>query len=64
VRLSVMAGAAKDSKILARYKKIVAEVVGFLLPLYLTGGSRQKADQAKRNLKRLEEIIYEVRIRS
>lgn len=64
VRLAVMGGAAKDTTALARYKKVTAEVIGFLLSLYLTGQSRQKADQAKRNLKRLEEIIYEVKIRS
>ena len=41
----------------------VEEVYGFLLSLDLTGSLRQKFDQAKRNLQRMEEIIYELSIR-
>ena len=62
-RLSVMSGAARDLKAVAAYKKIVAEVIAFMVPLYVTGSNRQKVDQAKKNLKRIEEIVYEVTIR-
>lgn len=62
-RLCVVRGADKDLKELRNYRDIVAEVVKQLLSLHLTGHNRQKFDQAKRNLKRIEEIVYEVKIR-
>ena len=64
VRVSVNRGAKKAYDDLEYFRKVTAEVVKQLLPLHLTGQSRQKFDSAKRNLKRIEEIIYEVNIRS
>jgi len=64
LRAAVLTGARKDVKSLRRYRRVIIDVVGFLLPLYLTGQSRMKLDQAKKNLKRIEEIIYEVEIRT
>ncbi len=64
VRVAVMRGASKDKKVLAQFRKVVADIVAFMLPLYLSGQNRMKFDQAKRNLKRIEEIIYEVNIRT
>ena len=64
VRLAVLMGAARDAVALQLYRKLILQVVTFMLPLHLTSQSRQKFDQAKRNLKRVEEIIYEVKIRS
>lgn len=63
VRLSVILGSDKKIKEIEKLRKLVADIVAFMLPLYLTGQSRQKFDQAKRNLKRIEEILYEVKIR-
>lgn len=63
LRAAVLSGADKDVRTIQRYRSIIAEVVAFMLPLYLTGQSRQKFDQAKKNLKRIEEILYEVKIR-
>lgn len=63
LRSAVLKGADKDVKTLERYRKMIADIVAFMLPLYLTGQSRQKFDQAKRNLKSVEEILYEVKIR-
>ncbi len=63
VRRAVLKGADKDVKTLEKYRKVIAEVVAFMMPLYLTGQNRQKFDQAKRNLKSVEEILYEVKIR-
>ena len=37
---------------------------GFMLKLYMTGHGRQKFDDAKRNLKRLEGILYDISIRN
>lgn len=63
LRAAVLSGADKDVQTIQRYRSIIADVVAFMLPLYLTGQPRQKFDQAKKNLKRIEEILYEVKIR-
>jgi predicted translin family RNA/ssDNA-binding protein len=41
----------------------VREVVGFLLSMDLTGSLRTKVDQAKSNLRKLEEIRYDLSLR-
>ena len=63
VRQAVLRATKGDYQVLEQYRLFTEEIVGFLLTLYLTGQSRQKFDDAKRNLKRLEQIIYEVRLR-
>lgn len=45
------------------YYEIVGEVIGFLIKFNLTGHLRQKFDDAKRNLKRLEGIRYDISLR-
>ncbi|MSR85354.1 hypothetical protein EXS71_02880 [Candidatus Uhrbacteria bacterium] len=42
----------------------VDTVVGFLLQMDLTGNLRTKVDQAKQNLRKLEEMCYELALRS
>ena len=64
LRTAVVEGASRNIRALERYRAAISDVVAFMLPLYLTGQNRQKFDQAKRNLRRIEEIIYEVKIRS
>lgn len=63
VRQAVLQATGGNFRLLPKYKMLVEEIVGFMLTLYLTGVSRQKFDDAKRNLKRLEQIIYEVKLR-
>ncbi len=63
VRQAVLQATNGNTKELKRYKEITEEIVGFLLTLYLTGHMRQKFDETKRNLKRLEQIIYDIQIR-
>jgi len=63
VRQAVLQATKGNYKVLDKYQKFTEDIVGYLLTLYLTGQSRQKFDDAKRNLKRLEQIIYEVSIR-
>ena len=63
VRQAVLRATKGDYQVLEQYRLFTEEIVGFLLALYLTGQSRQKFDDAKRNLKRLEQIIYEVKLR-
>lgn len=47
----------------ARAHETVEMVVGFLLEMDLTGYLRQKFDQAKKNLRSLEEIRYDISIK-
>ncbi|OGY88787.1 MAG: hypothetical protein A2927_01570 [Candidatus Komeilibacteria bacterium RIFCSPLOWO2_01_FULL_45_10] len=63
VRQAVLQATKGNYKVLENYRAFTEEIVGFMLTLYLTGSSRQKFDDAKRNLKRLEQIIYEVKLR-
>lgn len=63
VRQAVLQATAGNYQILEKYKLFCDEIVAFMLTLYLSGISRQKFDEAKRNLKRLEQIIYEVKLR-
>ena len=44
-------------------KKTVEQVIEFLLGLDLTGYLRTKFDQAKKNLRNLEQVMYEITIR-
>ncbi len=64
VRQAVLQATNGNHQELKRYKIICEGVVEFLLTLYLTGHLRQKFDSSKRNLGRLEQIIYEVSIRN
>ena len=43
--------------------KDVDQVIGFLLQMDLTGNMRTKVDQAKQNLRKLEEMCYELALR-
>lgn len=63
VRQAVLRATKGEYKVLESYRSFTEEIVGFMLTLYLTSSSRQKFDDAKRNLKRLEQIIYEVKLR-
>lgn len=45
-------------------KEIITEIMGELIKFDLTGYLRHKYDDAKRNLKRAEEILYEIKIRA
>lgn len=44
-------------------KEIIADIVSELIKLDLTGYLRHKFDDAKRNLKKAEEIIYDLKVR-
>ena len=62
-RQAVMKATAKDFAAVEEYTKIVEEVVGTLIKFDLVGHYRQKYDDAKRNLKRLEGIRYDISLR-
>lgn len=63
-RNAVMRGASRDLATLKEYRALVASIVAFMTPLYLTGFERQKFDQAKKNLRQIETILYDVTIRT
>ena len=48
---------------LARAREVVEMVIQFMLDLDLTGYLRTKFDQAKKNLRKLEEMSYDISIR-
>ncbi len=54
-------GGAREEVVKA--KEVVDLIVTLLLDLDLTGHLRQKADQAKRNLHTLEQMLYELSLR-
>ncbi len=64
LRLAVLRASEKDVSAVERFRHVIAEVIAFLTPLHMTGQGRMKFDAAKRNLKRIEEILYEVKIRT
>ena len=64
VRQAVLTADSKNLNQIKKYTEISKKIVGFMMKFYLSGKTRQKFDEAKRNLKRLEQIIYEIKLRS
>lgn len=64
VRYAVKEATRGNQKIVQRVHRDVESVVGILMELDLTGNLRQKFDQAKRNLRQMEQIIYELALAS
>lgn len=62
-RQAVLRATEGDYKTLERFFKITEEVVGALIQFDLVGQLRQKYDDAKRNLKRLEAMRYDISLR-
>ncbi|MFA6588234.1 MAG: hypothetical protein WCT08_04135 [Patescibacteria group bacterium] len=63
VRTAILQATNRNHQAIEKIYKIVDEVVRNLADADLTGQSRQKFDDAKRNLKRLEEIRYDLSLR-
>jgi len=62
-RRAVIKATEKDFSSVEKYTAIVEDAVGALLQFDLVGQYRQKYDDAKRNLKRLEGIRYDISLR-
>ncbi|MFH1253561.1 MAG: hypothetical protein V1664_04510 [Candidatus Uhrbacteria bacterium] len=60
VRFAVRQATKGNLKAVEKAREVVEVTVGFILELDLTGDLRQKGDQAKRNLRTLEEMMYQV----
>jgi translin len=52
-----------DTKAVHEAREVVAMVIEFLLDMDLTGYLRTKFDQAKKNYRRLEEMVYDLSLR-
>ncbi|MDO8584141.1 MAG: hypothetical protein Q7R83_03105 [bacterium] len=63
VRRAVLLASERKEKEVNTIFRDVQSVVDFLLQMDLTGGLRTKVDQAKQNLRKLEEIRYDLSMR-
>jgi predicted translin family RNA/ssDNA-binding protein len=63
VRQAINQAAAGNFNEIDRMKKIINEIMTELVEFDMTGYLRTKYDQAKNNLRKIEQIEYEVRIR-
>lgn len=62
-RQAVLRATEQDYETVEKYFNITQEVVGAMIQFDLVGHQRQKYDDAKRNLKRLESIRYDISLR-
>lgn len=62
-RQAVLRATAKDFDAVKAYAAVTQEVIGMLIEFDLVSGLRQKYDDAKRNLKRMEGILYDISLR-
>ena len=60
VRYAVRQATSGNVKAVESARETVEATVGFIMELDLTGELRQKGDQAKRNLRTLEEMMYQI----
>lgn len=63
LRYAVSRATDEDYVAVAKAEETVQSVIEFMLELDLTGYLRQKFDQAKKNLRNLEQIRYEIKMR-
>ena len=63
VRHAIARATARDTKEVARAHAEVRAVIAEVIQMNLTGSLRSKYDQVKTNLKKMEEIAYELSLR-
>ncbi len=63
VRAATLEVTKGSLKSIQQYRNATEELFGVLLQMNLRGTLRQKRDDARRNLKRLEEILYDVSLK-
>ncbi len=64
VRLAILAATRGDRAPIEQFYQDSVEIMDFLLQMDLTGHLRTKVDQAKQHVKKLEEIRYDLSLRS
>lgn len=63
LRKAVQMATKGETKKVLKFLETCQEVMGELIKFDLTGKLRYKHDEAKRNMKKIEEIMYEIKIR-
>ncbi len=63
-RFAVTAATRKDKKLVIKLVESVKEVMGELIAMNLTGYLRNKFDQAKNALRKLEDILYDLSLKA
>jgi len=63
VRQATREASKGNYRVVAKYRDITESFVGELIKFNLVSHLRQKYDEARRNLERLERMIYELKIR-
>ena len=63
-RQAVLRATEQDYETVEKYFQITQEIVGSMIQFDLVGQLRQKYDDTKRNLKRLEGIRYDISLRA
>lgn len=64
LRYAIKSATEKRFDEVKRCRQIADEIIGELVDMNLTGYNRQKFDQAKQALHKLEQVLYEVSLRS
>jgi len=64
VRAATLEATKGHFRCIQQYRNATEELFGVLLQMNLRGALRQKRDDARRNLKRLEDILYDVSLKS
>lgn len=64
LRYAVRAATARQRGVVERCFKAAEAIVGELIAMDLTGFNRQKFDQAKHALQRLEQVVYDLSLKS
>ncbi|PIZ81694.1 MAG: hypothetical protein COY02_01070, partial [Parcubacteria group bacterium CG_4_10_14_0_2_um_filter_41_6] len=63
VRAATLEATKGNFSSIKKYRNATEELFGVLLQMDLRGILRQKRDDARRNLKRLEDILYDVSLK-
>ncbi len=63
VRLAINEATEKNFDEVEKVKKVINEILNELIDFDITGPLRAKYDQAKRNLNKIEQINYEIKLR-
>lgn len=64
VRLAIKEATAQNIEEVHKIKELITEIMGELIEFNLTSYLRTKYDQAKTNLRKIEQMIYEITLRT
>ena len=64
LRYAIKSATERNYEEVKRCRQVADEIIGQLIDMNLTGYNRQKFDQAKQALNKLEQVLYDVSLRS